>query len=218
MRERNGAILRTRALHNPTHSLGRSISAQHNARRIDGGQFSDLSLPVWKAVLNTRSLRESTMSATGLEVFDKTVHTTNRWLQDIMNDIGPDRHVAWHVLGAVLRTLRDRLPLTLAAHLGSQLPMLIRGTYYDQWNPAHRIKDRSLEEFLNHVKPQLANIRPVNTRVAVETVFKAIATHVPEGQVRKVRDSLPADLRELWPIEAVVIVEEEPAEESVRAE
>ena len=46
------------------------------------------------------------MSATGLDVFDKTVQTTNIWLDEIMARMGPDRHVAWHLLGAVLRSLR----------------------------------------------------------------------------------------------------------------
>ena len=39
------------------------------------------------------------MSATGLDVFDKTLQTTNN---EIMAKLGPDRQVAWHVLGAVL--------------------------------------------------------------------------------------------------------------------
>ncbi len=30
------------------------------------------------------------MSATDLEVFEKTVETTNIWLKDIMGDLGPD--------------------------------------------------------------------------------------------------------------------------------
>ena len=35
-----------------------------------------------------------------------------------------DKHTAWHVLAAVLSTLRDRLPLGLAVRLGAQLPIL----------------------------------------------------------------------------------------------
>jgi hypothetical protein len=31
------------------------------------------------------------MSATGLDVFDKTLQTTNIWLDDIMEVLGPDR-------------------------------------------------------------------------------------------------------------------------------
>lgn len=76
------------------------------------------------------------MAATGLEVFDKTLQTTNTWLDEVMETTGPDRHVAWHALTAVLHTLRDRLPVDLSAHLGAQLPLLIRGAYYDQWHPA----------------------------------------------------------------------------------
>ena len=49
------------------------------------------------------------MSSNGLEVFDKTLETTHIWLKEIMEDIGPDRHVAWHVLSVVLQRIRDRL-------------------------------------------------------------------------------------------------------------
>ncbi len=67
------------------------------------------------------------MSANGLPVFDKTVQTTNIWLDQIMERLGPDRQVAWKVLGTVLHKLRDRLPVEAAAHLGAQLPLLVRG-------------------------------------------------------------------------------------------
>ena len=76
------------------------------------------------------------MSANGLEVFDKTLETTHIWLGEIMEDIGPDRQVAWKVLSVVLHKLRDRLPIGVAAHLGAQLPLLVRGVYYDQVQPS----------------------------------------------------------------------------------
>ena len=49
------------------------------------------------------------MSTTGLDVFDRTLQKTNTWLDEIMAELGPDRHVAWHVLGAVLHAVRDRI-------------------------------------------------------------------------------------------------------------
>jgi uncharacterized protein (DUF2267 family) len=75
------------------------------------------------------------MSATGLDVFDKTLQTTNIWLNEICDTLGPDRRVAWKVLSVVLHKLRDRLPVPLAAHLGAQLPLLVRGVFYDQFQP-----------------------------------------------------------------------------------
>lgn len=78
------------------------------------------------------------MSATGLEVFDKTLQTTNIWLGEIERDIAPDRQIAWKILSTVLHKLRDRLPIDLSAHLGSQLPLLVRGAHFDQYRPAHQ--------------------------------------------------------------------------------
>src|SRR5215218_6366148 len=92
------------------------------------------------------------MAATGLDVFEKTLQTTNIWLDEIMAELGQDRQIAWHILGAVLHSLRDRLPLGLAAHLGAQLPLLVRGLYYDQCHPAGQPERlRSLDEFLGRV-------------------------------------------------------------------
>jgi len=61
------------------------------------------------------------MSATGLEVFDKTVQTTNTWLKEIMEVTGPDRRRAYRVLAAVLHALRDRLTVDEAAQLARSM-------------------------------------------------------------------------------------------------
>jgi uncharacterized protein (DUF2267 family) len=139
------------------------------------------------------------MSATGLDVFDKTLQTTNTWLDELMADIGPDRQVAWHVLGAVLRTVRDRVPGPLAAHLGAQLPLLVRGAFYDGYRPqSEPLPLRDQEAFLAHVGESLHDIRPVNVRVAVRAVFDLLSTHLTRGQCDKVRDALPDGVRQLW--------------------
>ena len=139
------------------------------------------------------------MSATGLDVFDKTLQTTHTWLNEIMQVTGPDKQVAWHVLGAVLRTVRDRVPLQLAAHLGAELPLLVRGTYYDQWRPSDQPERyRTLDEFLGYVRDSLGAIRPVDPRDASRVVFDVLSRHVSEGQIRKVREALPEEVRALW--------------------
>lgn len=139
------------------------------------------------------------MSANGLDVFDKTIQTTNIWLNDIMSELGPDRQVAWKVLSTVLHKLRDRLPLGLAAHLGSQLPIMIRGVYYDQFEPARQPTEcNSREEFVAEVAEWLTDIRPVDPDAAVRTVFATLSRHLSEGLIAKVRDALPKSLRQSW--------------------
>jgi uncharacterized protein (DUF2267 family) len=140
------------------------------------------------------------MSATGLDVFDKTLQTTHAWLNDIMGQLGIDRPAAWHVLGGVLRTVRDRVPLGLAAHLGAELPILVRGAYYDQWRPVEEPERyRSLDEFLRRVADYVGAFTPVAPQDAARAVFDTLGRHVSEGQARKVRQALPEDVRMLWP-------------------
>jgi uncharacterized protein (DUF2267 family) len=140
------------------------------------------------------------MSASGVAVFDKTLQITNVWLDEIMEHQGPDRQRAWHILSAVLYSVRDRLPADLAAHLSAQLPLLVRGAYYDQYEPSKQpTQSRSVDAFLGQVKTELASTRPVDAKEAVQTVFQVLSHHLDPGEVRKIRESLPQDLRALWP-------------------
>jgi uncharacterized protein (DUF2267 family) len=140
------------------------------------------------------------MATTGLEVFDRTLHTTNVWLDEISADIGPDRHLAWHVLGAVLRSIRDEMLVEQSAHFAAQLPLLVRGAYFDQYRPAAQpAAGRSQEEFIARIQHDLHGARPVNAEQAVSAVMRTLNRHVTQGQVKKVRDALPKGVRALWP-------------------
>lgn len=140
------------------------------------------------------------MSANGLAVFDKTLQTTHIWLDQIMERLGPDRQTAWKVLSTVLHKLRDRLPVEAAAHLGAQLPLLVRGAYYDQYRPARQpVVCRSREEFVAEVAEWLSDVRPVDPEAAIRAVFETLSRHIDQGQVEKTRHLLPEAIRELWP-------------------
>src|SRR5919204_1028946 len=140
------------------------------------------------------------MSATGLEVFDRTLQITNTWLDEVMATLPHDRKLAWHILGSVLRTIRDRVPVNLAAHLGAQLPLLVRGTYYDQWRPSETPKAwRSADEFLAIVSAELSSQKPVDAKDAAQAVFRVLNHHVDPNQVEKMRHALPEEVQALWP-------------------
>ena len=139
------------------------------------------------------------MSANGLEVFDKTLQTTHIWLGEIMERIGPDRQTAWKALSAVLHVLRDRLPIDLAAHLGSQLPLLVRGAFYDQFQPARQPSECDTpEEFAEAVAGAMADSRSMDPELAITAVFATLERHVTEGQLTKVRLALPRGIRMMW--------------------
>jgi uncharacterized protein (DUF2267 family) len=162
--------------------------------------------------VRSRQAREIAMSATSLDVFDKTIQTANIWLNEISAVIGPDRHLAWKVLSTVLHKLRDRLPVELSAHLGSQMPLLIRGAFYDQYKPASQPGPcRSEEEFTAEVAEWLSDARPVDPRLAIAAVLCVLDRHVDPGQVAKVKGALPKQLRQMWDhAQSVALPERQP--------
>ena len=143
------------------------------------------------------------MSATGLDVFDRTLQTTHVWLNEIKEELHTDdNRAAYGALRATLHALRDRLPVEEAADLGAQLPMLVRGIYYEGWTPA-RTPDKNLdrEGFLSRIGEsfqQNAQIRQQPQRVA-QAVFKTLQHHVADGEIHDVYNVLPASIKELWP-------------------
>ncbi len=110
-----------------------------------------------------------------------------------------DRNKAFSALRAVLHTLRDRLTPNEAVNLGAQLPMLVRGFYYEGWHPADKpLKYRHKEEFLAHVKERLPGIEHADLEKVISAVFDVLSKQMPGGEINQARDQLPAEIRELW--------------------
>lgn len=140
------------------------------------------------------------MSATGLETFDTTLQKTSIWLNEVMDEMHwEDRQKAYLTLRAVLHALRDRLMVNEAAHLGAQLPMLVRGFYFEGWRPAGKpLNYRKKEEFLAHVKEKLPGVADSDLEAAVGAVFHVLSEHVEGGEIDEVKHQLPEPIRELW--------------------
>lgn len=144
------------------------------------------------------------MSTTILPLFDKSLQTTAIWLDEIQSDIGPDRAFAWRVLSVVLQQLRDHLPLELSAHFGAQLPMIVRGTFYDRFDPTGLPKSaHGDDEFVAAVAAGLRDGRGVDPRDAIKSVFGVLDRHLSEGQIDNVVWALPKSIRAFWPDQEV---------------
>jgi uncharacterized protein (DUF2267 family) len=139
------------------------------------------------------------MSSTGLEVFDETLHKTNTWLKEIAEPLSLDRHGAYQVLRAVLHCLRDRLTINEAAQLGDQLPMLVRGIYYEAWHPAGKPdKIRSRDDFLARITSLISMKQSIGAEDAARAVFRTLENHVSPGEARSVIHVLPEEIRRLF--------------------
>lgn len=142
---------------------------------------------------------------TAFPVFDKTIQKTMIIIDDVsIEGKFHDREQAFKALRGTLHTLRDRLPVNLTAQIAAQLPILLSGFYYEGWKPAATPrKDRSQEEFLEHIQEYLSDKAPQMSAMHVaQTVFKVLSKHLSEGQVEDILKALPEELRELWPEKA----------------
>jgi uncharacterized protein (DUF2267 family) len=98
-----------------------------------------------------------------------------------------------------LHALRDRLSVAEAAHLGAQLPMVIRGFYYEGWHPAGQPpKEHSRTAFLARVEAD-AHAPEFEAEPAVRAVFGLLAERISAGEIEDVKGLLPKPIRELWP-------------------
>src|ERR1700737_4779787 len=132
------------------------------------------------------------MSTTGLEVFDRTIHKTNIWVKNLMETLDcPDRHETYGALRATLHALRDRLTIEEAAHFAAQLPMLVRGFYYEGWDPTGKpLKERHRDDFLARINQELKPYG-IDPEQVARAVFLVLANRISEGEIEDIEHVLP---------------------------
>jgi len=142
-----------------------------------------------------------TSRTTSFELFEATLHKTDEWLNQLKRLLPTDdRHVAYLALRATLHALRDRLTVQEVAQLGAQMPMLIRGFYYEGWDPSGKpLKIRHREEFLDRVTSELAYVNDKEPEEIVRAVFTLLVQRISDGEIEDVKHVLPEDIRDLWP-------------------
>lgn len=135
------------------------------------------------------------MSTTGLGTLDRTVHVANSWVASVSRAFGTDdRLFAYRVLRAWLHGLRDRLPPDSAAHLAAQLPELLRGVYYQGWDPVRVPAKYDVDEYVRRFA-RTAAIRVEQVPTAAATVTGALQGRFSAGQLRAALGRLPQPLR-----------------------
>lgn len=118
------------------------------------------------------------------------------WLNDLAGRTSFDGPAeAYSFLRAVLHALRDRLTVEEAAHFGQQLPMMVRGFYFEGWRPAMAPNDfETPEELYAQVQKSLGGLPSPSApsiSEATRTVLEFLEEHCDPGQMRHVRTQLP---------------------------
>ena len=97
------------------------------------------------------------MSAQGLEVIDHTVHLTHEWINELVARLGwSSKRNALRLMRNTLQHLRDHMLVNETAQFSAQLPLLIRGMFFEGWVPKQTpIKERHAETFIGVISASM---------------------------------------------------------------
>ena len=140
------------------------------------------------------------MKQTGLDAIDHAPQVVAEWLNLLEEDLGwTDRSRSYRLLRETLHAIRDFLTVQEVASLSAQLPLLVRGIFFEGWMPARTpARPRSAEALLERVNGAFGDEPLLEPDVAIAAVFSVLRRRIDSGEYDQVARSLRRPLRELW--------------------
>jgi uncharacterized protein (DUF2267 family) len=134
-----------------------------------------------------------------VDSIERTVEKTREWVAQLADELGTeDGQMTWRVLKAYLQLLRDRLTIDEGAQLAAQLPHLLRGAFYEGFDPGHQPEPiRQREVFLARFA-QRAGLDDIDqAERAAAAATRVLRRHVTAGELDDVLAQLPREIRDV---------------------
>lgn len=134
--------------------------------------------------------------------FNKYASKGNEMLKMLSEDLQIPRDKAGRILRAVLHGLRSHLNIEESLQVLSQLPMMLKAVYVDQWNPSqefHRI--HTMHEFIDEIRKEDGKTAGYDfgndeqASKAISAVFRTLTYYLSEGEFEDMNAVLPASLK-----------------------
>jgi len=140
------------------------------------------------------------VTRTTIPSFSQAAQQAQQWVNEVAGELDWDVPRAYRLLRAVLHALRDWLPPEEMSDLAAQLPVLIRGVFFEGWRPLNGLgHDRRKADFIAVVRRESGFGETVDFDRAIGAVLHLIDRHVSAGEVEQVRNSMRKALRQIWP-------------------
>ena len=133
-----------------------------------------------------------------MKILEKMNQHAAIWIEDMMAELHTENaDKAMHALRAGLQALRDRLSVDEAAHLSAQLPLIVRGMFFEGWDPTGKpLRIRHREDFLALVREKFGRDDAAANEI-VRALFRVLQRRVSQGEITDVMTGLPQDLVDL---------------------
>ena len=140
------------------------------------------------------------MKTTGITTLDHAPQVAAEWLNERAESLScADKSRSYLLLRETLHAVRDFLGPDEAADLAAQLPVLIRGIYYDGWKPSRTPQHpRGKQDFLAQVSAAFSAEPLDDPEAAVRAVFALLSNKVSPGEIDQVAHAMRKPLRDLW--------------------
>lgn len=138
-----------------------------------------------------------------LSVFDKDLNECYSLLKYINEHASwpdEDNHKALASLRAVLHEIRDSVSVGTSANFSAQLPIFIRGIYFERWDYKEELpkKNRTREEFLNSIQNNLKEFPEIKAENAVRVIVKVLKEKYGDSSFRKLENNLTDEVKSIW--------------------
>lgn len=140
------------------------------------------------------------MQLTRIIALDHASHAAGEWISEISDDLGwTDRLRCYQLLRATLHAVRDYLDVNEAAALGGQLPTLIRGIFYEDWDPSTGpAPEQDMADFLDHICAGFTDPPLADPERAVGAVLDLIRRKITPGEYRQMHDAMSRSVTGIW--------------------
>jgi len=137
------------------------------------------------------------MTAQGLDVIDHSVHLAHEWINELAGRLDwSSKRSALRLMRVTLHHIRDHLQVDELAQFSAQLPVFIRGFFFEGWVPKRTpIKERRCADFVAFIDSQMDDSEEYRGLEDIKCVFDLLNARLSRGEIEDIRASLPEDLR-----------------------
>ena len=144
-------------------------------------------------------IKPSQKIARNVTVFARTTHKSQLWINEMQKELKwLNGDSLYHLLRAVLQSLRDQMSVHEAAHFSAQLPLILRGAFYEGWNPhTEQLRGVTKDDFIAAVKGRLgqAGMPKFELEDGVLTALNVIKNHISAGEMEDLVSQVEPSLK-----------------------
>lgn len=134
--------------------------------------------------------------------FDKYAARGNEMLNALSEELHVPPEKSLRILRSVLHAIRDHLTVAESMQALSQLPMILKAVYVDQWNVSRQQpRIHHVSQFLDEIREHDKGMSGYDfgnnesAQKAVRTVLKVLSYYISEGEFQDLIAVMPEEIK-----------------------